>query len=95
MSDVPACPPDYWAAKDTYTEVPIKVDGPVAEWAEGVLGPYGYLWTQVNEWRYVGGDLPFAQFVCQRADGGRDWVTVNYPPAPPVQLDQHPFTRML
>lgn len=93
--NIPDYPPEFWAVKASYTNVPILVDGPVAEWAEELVGPYGYSWMQIHEWRWVNGEVPFAQFVCRRTDGGRDWLTIAYAKAPPIVLDKAPTTRLL
>lgn len=94
IDQAPNYPPEFWVAKASYVHVPITLDGPVARWADKLVEPYGYRWTDINEWRWVGGDVPFAQFVCQRPDGGRDWLTVTYVPPPPATLNSV-TTRLL
>lgn len=95
MVKIPDSPPEFWTQRSRYTHVPIDRDGPVARWAERLVRPYGYTWSQVTEWRWVGGEIPFAQFVCRGPDGGRDWLTITYVDVPPTAIDERPTTRLV
>lgn len=90
--EVPDYPPEFFALKASYSSVSIEADGPVAQWANELCETYGHTWSSIVEWRWVDGEVPFAQFVCIRADGGRDWLTITYAKKPPTLIDENPNT---